>query len=181
MRAIVGITAILAALFGGCTAKYAPLQTVATVDLNKYLGVWHEIARYENRFEEGCAGAIAEYSAVGEEINILNKCLDNNGEEIKSAKGRAYVLPDSNNSKLKVTFFWPFYGDYWIRMLADGYRYSVVGEPSRKYLWILGRDRELSEDDKNYILSQLPKYGYDGNKLCWSTNSKPQREPLTAY
>jgi apolipoprotein D and lipocalin family protein len=168
MRAIVSITAILTAFFGGCTTKYTPLQTVASVDLNKYLGVWHEIARYENRFEKDCAGAMAEYSADGEEIGILNKCLDQNGKEIKSAKGRAYILPKSNNSKLKVTFFWPFYGDYWVFMLADDYRYSVVGEPSRKYLWILGRDQALSEDDKSYILSQLPKYGYDGNRLYWS-------------
>ncbi|HOI83329.1 MAG TPA: lipocalin family protein [Campylobacterales bacterium] len=151
----------------GCADKNRQsLQTVDNVDVNKYLGIWYEVARYDNWFEKGCFGASAEYKLRGGDINVLNSCFDEKQIKIKDAKGIAKVV-DSNNSKLKVSFFWPFYGDYWILLLADDYRYSVVGEQSRKYFWILSRTKELSKADKEFILSKMPGLGYDVNKLIW--------------
>ncbi len=162
------ITFIFAIFFlAGCAQKNTQsLQTVGNVDVNRYLGVWYEVARYDNWFEKGCFGARAEYKLNGKDIDVLNSCFDEKQIKIKDAKGVAKVVGD-NNSKLKVSFFWPFYGDYWILLLADDYRYSVVGEQSRKYFWILSRTKELSRADREFILSKMPALGYDASKLIW--------------
>jgi apolipoprotein D and lipocalin family protein len=163
---------LAAAILGaGCSAPQSPqspLPTVSSLDLQRYGGKWIEIARYENRFEEGCAGASADYTLSEGKIGVLNRCYDANGTLIGEAKGKAYAT-DPSNTKLKVTFFWPFYGDYQVIMLADDYRYSVVGEPSRNYLWILSRHPKLCDQDKHRILSELPRLGYDPTKLYWTT------------
>ncbi|MBD3808988.1 MAG: lipocalin family protein [Sulfuricurvum sp.] len=160
---------LLTALFlTGCSAKYPPLPTVSSLDLERYGGKWIEIARYENRFEQGCAGASADYTLKDGKIGVLNRCYDEKGSLTGEANGEAYAT-DTSNTKLKVTFFWPFYGDYHVIMLADDYRYSVVGEPSRRYLWILSRNPKLSDDDKHRILTELPQLGYNPSKLYWTT------------
>jgi apolipoprotein D and lipocalin family protein len=161
------ITAIL--LMSGCaTVPLQQLPTVSDVDLNRYSGKWFEIARYENRFEKGCESATADYKLKNNYVSVTNRCYNDIGEEIGKAEGRAYSVNKSGNSKLRVSFFRPFYGDYWIVMLADDYRFSVVGDPNRNYLWILARKNVLSEEDKNMILSFLPTIGYDPSKLYWS-------------
>ncbi|MFA6143867.1 MAG: lipocalin family protein [Sulfurimonas sp.] len=157
-------------ILNGCSkTPSAPLATVDHVDLTRYSGAWIEIARYENRFETGCAGATAHYASKEDYIAVTNRCFDTNGIQSGEANGRAYTLQDSNNSKLKVSFFRPFYGDYWVLMLGDNYQYSVVGDPSRKYLWILSRTKVLSDADKKSILNRLPALGYDPNRLYWTT------------
>lgn len=160
------LTLLLAA---GCGTKPSvPLPTVESVDLDRYGGLWHEIARYENRFEEGCVGATATYTEQEDHIRVINRCYDDAGRLKDQAEGKAYAVDGSGNSKLRVTFFWPFYGDYWIVMLASDYRYSVVGDPERKYLWILARDTVLSDADRDTILAKLPGLGYDPLKLYWT-------------
>jgi apolipoprotein D and lipocalin family protein len=169
MKKITTIATLFGLLFNGCATKqYSPLKTVEMVELDKYKGTWYEIARYENWFEKKCARASAEYILNGDKVKVINSCFDINSTKINGAKGVAKAVSGSNNSKLRVSFFWPFYGDYWILMLADDYRYSVVGEPSREYLWILSRDKILNENDKTQILSALPALGYDASKLYWS-------------
>lgn len=158
---------ILIIILSGCST-HMPLQTVENVDLKRYTGKWIEIARYDNHFEKGCHGATAHYTLNNGRIDVLNQCYDSNGNLTSSAKGKAHAI-DESNSKLKVTFFWPFYGDYQVLILADDYRYSVIGEPSRKYFWILSRNPVFVEADKEYILSQLPLLGYDPSKLYWTT------------
>ena len=145
-----------------------PLPSVASVDLERYAGEWIEIARYENRFEKGCVGATAQYRVEAASVSVLNQCYDAKGERIGEAKGEAKTVEGSNNSRLKVSFFWPFYGDYWIVMLDKEYRYSVVGEPTRRYLWILSRTATLSSHDKQTILAYLPTIGYDPDQLYWT-------------
>lgn len=159
---------IVMMIFGGCSAHvYPPLQTVEKVDINRYSGSWIEIARYENRFEDGCYGASASYTLQEGGLEVLNRCYNQQGEQISQAKGKAYAT-DRSNTKLKVTFFWPFYGDYHVILLADDYRYSVVGEPSRKYLWILSRTKDLKEGDQRFILRKLQELGYDTSRLYWT-------------
>jgi len=156
-------------LAAGCGSKPAqPLPTVGEVDLNRYGGLWHEIARYENRFEEGCVGATAEYRLQGDRLRVVNRCYDDAGRLKDQAKGEAYAVEGSGNAKLRVSFRWPFYGDYWVLMLAEDYRYAVVGDPERKYLWILARGTVLTDEDRYAILSKLPALGFDPFKLYWT-------------
>jgi apolipoprotein D and lipocalin family protein len=169
VKYVVSAAALVVAFVGCSSTKHAPLPTVGQVDATKYMGLWYEVARYENRFEKACKGATAHYTLKGDEVEVLNSCYDNNGTLIKDIKGSAKIVKNSNNAKLKVTFFWPFYGDYWIIKLADDYRYAVVGEPSRKYLWILSRTKRLNSEDKGQILDALEGFGYDKSKLFYTT------------
>lgn len=152
----------------GCTTSYPPLSTVKKVDLQKYLGTWYEIARYEHYFEKGCRDVTATYTLKEDgEIKVVNRCTKEEDAKIKEAVGVAYAV-DESSSKLKVSFFRPFYGNYWIIMLDDDYRYAVVGDPSREYLWILSRTPKLEEDIKNKILTKLPQMGYSAEPLIWT-------------
>jgi apolipoprotein D and lipocalin family protein len=168
-KRFLALAALSLLLMTGCEKKpELPLPTVASVDLERYGGLWHEIARYENRFEEGCVGATARYRLEDDHIRVINSCYDDAGRLKDRVEGKAYVVEGSGNAKLRVTFFWPFYGDYWVIMLADDYRYSVVGDPKCKYLWILARDTVLSDADRNAIMSKLVELRYDPFKLYWT-------------
>jgi apolipoprotein D and lipocalin family protein len=143
---------------------YLSLEVVANVELEKYLGKWYEIAHLPAKFQEGCDETTATYTLSKDgSISVLNQSIKNG--KMKQAKGKARVVDKNSNAKLKVTFFWPFYGDYWILKLGNDYDYSVVGTPNRKYLWILSRTPQM--DGKLY--SQLIEYakskGFDVNKL----------------
>ncbi len=155
-------------LFTACSSKNPPLQTVQKVDINRYLGTWYEIARYEHFFEKDCKNVSANYSMLDEQtIKVVNRCTNMLTNEKKEAIGRAYAT-DYTNSKLKVSFFRPFYGDYWVMILDKNYDYVVVGTPSREYLWILCRKPILDEKIKNEILQKLPTLGFDASKLIWT-------------
>ena len=125
---------------------YSPLPVVPYVDLNRYTGTWYEIARYPNSFQEGCVGSKATYTLRDDgKISVLNECYDKAFDgRIKSAKGKAWVVDKVTNARLRVSFFWPFSGDYWIVDLGKNYEYAVIGHPKRKYLWILSRTREIN-------------------------------------
>ena len=159
---------LFAFLFVACSSKNPPLPTVQKVELNKYLGTWYEIARYEHFFEKDCKNVTANYSMFdAETIKVINKCTNINTNEKKEATGRAYAVDDTN-SKLKVSFFRPFYGDYWVLILDKNYDYVVVGTPNREYLWILSRTSKLDEKIKKEILDKLPSLGFDTSKLIWT-------------
>jgi apolipoprotein D and lipocalin family protein len=143
--------------------KSQPLQTVPNVDVKRYLGKWYEIASYPNRFQKGCHCTTAEYSLSDKGYIIVeNRC---NKDSIKGKesyiKGKAFVQKNSGNAKLKVQFFWPFKGKYWIIDLADDYSYAVVSHPNRKYLWILSRTPKISDSVYKQILDRLMKKGFD--------------------
>lgn len=155
-------------LFTACSSKNPPLQTVQKVEIDRYLGTWYEIARYEHFFEKNCKNISANYSMLDEDtIKVINRCTNMLTNEKKEAIGRAYAI-DNTNSKLKVSFFRPFYGDYWVMILDENYDYVVVGTPSREYLWILCRKPILDEKIKNEILQKLPNLGFDTSKLIWT-------------
>jgi apolipoprotein D and lipocalin family protein len=168
----IGIIASTLLVMLGC--KYMekepvePLKTVSYVDLNGYMGVWYEIARYPNSFQEGCVGSQATYALRDDgKVSVLNECYDGsfNGK-LRSAKGKAWVVDKETNSKLKVSFFWFFAGDYWIIDIADDYSYVVVGHPQRKYLWILSRNKTMEDATYEAILRRLVEiHHYDTSKL----------------
>ncbi|MBN2896741.1 MAG: lipocalin family protein [Campylobacterales bacterium] len=144
-----------------------PLVTVEKLDLQRYSGTWFEIARYENRFEKGCVGASAHYALEDDAIRVTNRCFDADGIQSGEARGSAYV---SGEGKLRVSFFWPFYGNYWVLELADDYRYSVIGDPSRRYFWILARTPTLVQEDLDAIMGRMQGWGYDPSLLYWCRN-----------
>jgi apolipoprotein D and lipocalin family protein len=144
------------------------LQTVSSVDLGRYLGTWYEIASFPQRFQEGCTGTTATYTLREDgDIDVLNRCFLNSldGEE-NTAHGRARVVDTTTNAKLKVSFFRPFWGDYWIIDLGPDYEYAVVGHPGRDYLWILSRSPQMDEALYQDILERLEQNShYEINRL----------------
>lgn len=146
-----------------------PLEPVAKkVDVNRYLGKWYEIARYDHSFQKGCIAVTATYSMRPDgDIAVLNQCRLSTFEgELRSAEGKVWVADASTNAKLKVSFFWPFSGDYWIIELGEHYEYAVVGHPNRKYLWILSRTPQMNDARYNEILNRLAStHRYDTTRL----------------
>ncbi|MDE1163694.1 MAG: lipocalin family protein [Acidobacteriaceae bacterium] len=142
-------------------AEKPPLKTVDHVDLSRYLGKWYELARLPNRFEKKCdRDVMAEYTLDGETVRVVNTCIKADGKATQS-KGKAKVVDAATKAKLKVTFFWPFYGDYWIVGLDSEYRWAVVGEPSRKYLWVLSRTKTLSDAEWKVVDGVIREAGYE--------------------
>jgi apolipoprotein D and lipocalin family protein len=149
------------------TANAQTIQTVPDVDLKKYAGKWYEIASYPQRFQKGCHCTTAEYTLSEKGYVIVeNRCNRGsiNGKQ-SYIKGKAFVVKNSGNAKLKVQFFWPFKGKYWIIDLADDYTYAVVSHPNKKYLWILSRTPEMDEATYHQIISRLKEKGFDLAKL----------------
>lgn len=157
----------LVALLIGCANNYPPLQTVSSVDVERYMGRWYEIARLPNRFEKDCFCVRAEYMLLADgTIKVVNSCRKDSvtGEE-ERIEGKAFVVEGSENAKLKVQFFWPFRGDYWILWLAEDYSVAMVGTPSRKYLWILSRTPSLSETQYEELLTFASKHNFDVSEI----------------
>ena len=146
-----------------------PLRVVPAVDFSRYAGTWYEIARLPNRFQQNCAGEVtATYTLTEEgELGVVNRCRTADGE-FTSAEGVARRAdPDGPDAKLKVRFapaflsFLPFvWGDYWIIELAPDYRYVVIGEPKREYLWVLARTPRLEEEVLQNALGRALAQGY---------------------
>ena len=151
----------------GAGKSQSQLTTVESVDLQRYLGKWYEIASYPAWFQKGCTASTAEYSLLPDgKLQVINRCRKGSLDgPLKESKGKAEVVDTATNAKLKVWFFWPFKGNYWIIELDDDYQYAVVGEPSRKYLWILSRTPIMDQAVYQEILERLPQKGDDVAKL----------------
>ena len=150
-----------------------PLKTVKSVDINKYMGKWYEIATIPQRFQKGCNCTTAEYSLVDNKyVKVVNTCKKGSDFEIMSQiEGKAFVSKKGNGAKLKVQFFWPIKAKYWIIDLADDYSWAVVGHPNRKYLWILSRTPNLNQTIYNGIISRLQEQKYDTSLLVKTNQS----------
>ena len=149
----------------------SPLTSVSSVDLNRYLGTWYEIYRLPNWFEgTDCVTVSAQYAIRDDgNVSVLNTCLKKDGPKV--ANGIAKVVPGSNNSQLKVSFFRPFYGDYWVIDLAEDYSWVLVGEPAGKYFWILARQKQLDSKLEEALLVKAEKLGYQRKDLIKPSNS----------
>lgn len=171
---IVFVTLLTMMIFFNTYAKNDLLVTVNYVDLDRYVGDWYEIARYDNSFQKGCFATKANYSKKENgDIKVVNQCrIDSPTGELKRSEGVAWVVDPDSNSKLKVQFFltWIklslFAGDYWIIELdQDNYSYAMVGTENREYLWILSRERGISESLYNDLLQRAQDHGFDPSKL----------------
>ena len=143
------------------------VNTVSFVDLNKYAGIWYEIAKIPNSFQKKCVrNTTAEYKLRDDgNIDVINKCIEEDGT-VNEAEGLAKVVDEKTNAKLKVSFvsifgFHLFWGDYWIIGLDKGYEYAVVGHPTRKYGWILSRTPKLAKEKLQEAYSILQDNGYN--------------------
>jgi lipocalin len=138
------------------------LHTVEEVNIERYEGKWYEIARLPNRFEKDLICVTATYTQREDgKIEVLNQGHKlNNHAVVKKIKGVAWIPNLKKQGQLKVRFFWPFAGDYWIISLDKNYQYALVGDPSRKYLWILARTKVLSDDVFNELLLKAEQSGF---------------------
>lgn len=164
-------TLILLPLALGCARHSFPeadLPVASYVDPDRYLGTWYEIATFPMRFQEDCTGTTATYSLREDgDIEVYNRCalggLDGETNEIT---GKAWIVDEETNARLKVQFFWPFAADYWILDVDEDYQWALVGHPSRDYLWILSRTPQLEDEIYNQLLDDLEQvYGYDLARL----------------
>lgn len=171
MRTLAILTTVAA--LAGCSTSTTerlglpPLETVPRVDLARYVGTWYEIASFPQSFQKGCVATTATYTLRDDgDVDVLNRCRKDalDGPE-KSARGRARVVDAATGAKLEVSFFRPFWGDYWIVDLGAGYDYAVVGHPGRDYLWILSRTPTMPEATYEGILERLESQRYDTSRL----------------
>jgi apolipoprotein D and lipocalin family protein len=165
----IGLGALLAGYsrnaFRHPVGNHSVPQPKKPVDLHRYLGRWYEIARYEQGFEKGCEGVTADYALRTDgSIDVVNSCRKPGGE-IRQAHGRAKIVDRQTNAKLKVSFFGPFFGDYWVLDHADDYSWSIVGEPSGRYLWILSRQPTPPEAEILKLVERVRDLGYDTSML----------------
>ncbi|WP_336812416.1 lipocalin family protein [Bosea sp. MMO-172] len=142
-------------------------QPAKPVELNRYLGKWYEQARYEAGFQKDCEAVTAEYSRKSDgAVAVVNSCRQGGtAGPLKTAEATARVVDGSNGSKLKVTFFWPIEGDYWVLDRASDYSWSIVGEPSGRYLWILTRGQVLGPYEYAKLVRRAKALGYDTDLL----------------
>ena|ERR1035437_4692653 len=167
-----GVLLAAATLTYAFAERRSNLTTVSSVDLNRYTGRWYEIARYPNRFQRQCVNNVAAtYSLLPNgKIEVVNECRKSDGKLVV-ARGKAKVAEKTSTAKLRVTFFCPFSGDYWVIGLDPEYRWAVVGEPDRKYLWILSRTPQLPAADYDQAISAIQAKGYDPSKLVLTPQS----------
>lgn len=141
------------------------LQTEANVDLERYMGVWYEIAALPTSFEKGCTCTKAEYQLADDKsyVKVINSCMKKGKQG--AILGKAFVQEGSGNAKLEVQFFWPFKSDYYILDVADDYSYALVGHPDRKSLWILSRTIQMEAATYDRLKEEAGMLGFDTSKL----------------
>ncbi|HCF24922.1 MULTISPECIES: lipocalin family protein [unclassified Novosphingobium] len=165
--------ALAALALSGCATVFskhpvgnsAVPQPAKPVELSRYLGKWYELARYEQGFQKDCEGVTADYALRQDGmISVLNRCRKPDGK-ISDATGRAKIVDPVTNAKLKVSFFGPFFGDYWVLDRAEDYSWAIVGEPSGRYLWILSRDANPGQARLDKMIGRAKELGYDTSML----------------
>ena len=160
--ALSGCASVLSKHAVGNTAVPQPAKPV---ELSRYLGHWYELARYEQGFQKDCDGVTADYALRGDgKISVLNTCRKPDGS-IKRAEGKAKIVDPVTNAKLKVSFFGPFYGDYWVLDHADDYSWAIVGEGSGRYLWLLSREANPDAVKLEALVERAKALGYDTSML----------------
>ncbi|MHC1776818.1 MAG: lipocalin family protein [Lentimicrobium sp.] len=149
-------------LFGAKAQEVTP-TAVGRVDLEKYAGLWYDIASFPTRFQKDCHCTTAEYALMpGGFVKVVNQCRKGGfTKRISGITGKAYAVEGSNNTKLKVQFFWPFRADYWIVKLDIDYKWAVVSTPEKDYLWLLSRGPVIQQSLFDSIVNSLKNEGYN--------------------
>lgn len=162
------LSLLIASLAAACVAgpsgnRHVP-QPAKLVELSKYLGLWHEFARYDMSFERGCEGVTAQYALRPDGlVSVVNTCRQGapNGP-VKVARGKAVPVAGSNGAKFKVSFFGPaLFTNYWVLDRADDYSWAIVGEGAGRFLWILTREAAPAPARRAQLLQRVRELGYD--------------------
>jgi apolipoprotein D and lipocalin family protein len=166
---------LLLAFTTGCAQHGTPPRTVERLDVDRYLGTWYEIASFPMYFQRGCVATQATYSRRDDgQVGVANACRDETLDgEWKRIEGVAWPALPGDFAKLKVQFFWPLRGDYWVLALDPEYRWALVGHPNRDHLWVLSRTRALDAAVYAQIVEQARAQGYDVSKLRRTLQPSP--------
>lgn len=165
LRLIPVVMAILAIM--ACTRLPEGIRPVSSFELQRYLGQWHEVARLDHRFERGLTQVTATYSLNGDgSVKVLNRGWDATKGRWKEAEGRAVFIGSSQEGRLKVSFFGPFYGAYTVIALEPD-RYSMICGPDRTYLWILSREPRLDPATLQRLVAQAKDLGFATDQLIY--------------
>ena len=169
MRSVQLLTLLFYLALSACNAQESMIDKSVSpyFELDRYLGTWYEIARYDHRFERGMDGVTATYSLREDGlIKVENKgCKGGLDGKLSTAIGKAKVPNPDQPSKLKVSFFWFFYGDYYVLELDPDYQWALIGSSSDNYLWILSRKAHIRPDLYQELIAKLKARGYDTDKL----------------
>lgn len=167
MKALIFLLTFAVALTG-CSSKAMTIEPVQDFSLNEYLGSWYEIARIDFRYEENMDNTSAEYSLNSDgTVKVVNRGYDYVKKKWKESVGKAKFRGDSSVGALKVSFFGPFYSEYNIIALDDEYKYALVAGKNDDYLWILSRDKTLSDEIEKRYLEVAIEAGFDPARLIW--------------
>ena len=178
------LTALLCMLAGaGCAKSTGELPPVDGFDLQRYSGLWYEIARFPHRFERDLVAVTAEYTIEEDgSVTVVNRGYNPAREEWKTAEGRAYLKGEPNIALLKVTFFWPFYGTYKvIRLDKEDYSYAVVTSSTYDYFWILSRTPTMDEKTLTALMEFAKASGFDTSRVEFPDQTKnlPRKQDKT--
>ncbi|MDE6647298.1 MAG: lipocalin family protein [Prevotella sp.] len=154
----------MVSLLAGCSELTVDNSVVSELDLQRFLGTWYEIARFDHRFERGMEQTKANYVLRDDgDIDVLNTGIKDG--ELQTAEGKAKLTDVP--AVLRVSFFGPFYSDYRVMLVDSDYQYALIGSGSDEYLWILSRTPQLSDSIKTLILDEAQHRGYDTKQLIW--------------
>ncbi len=163
---------LVSAVACGVGRQLIDRTTVPTFDLDRFLGRWYEIARFNHRFERGLGEVEAQYELQPDgKIKVINSGTDSLTGERRVKIGRAKTT--SQTGRLRVSFFWIIYSDYNILALGDNYEWALIGSRSPRYLWILSRTPTLPEATLDHILDLARQRGYDTSRLHFVLQPKP--------
>lgn len=153
-------------LLAGCVGTPKGVKPVRDFALDRYLGTWYEIARFDHSFEKGLQQVTAEYTLREDGgINVLNRGFNVIEGKWENAEGKAYFVDDTNIGHLKVSFFGPFFNSYVVFELGDDYGYSFVTGPDKDYLWLLARKPQISAKLYQRFTKRIAELGYDPSQL----------------
>ncbi len=169
MKKMLLLVSLFSIGLNACSNEQLNNSTVSELDLNRYVGKWYEIARFDHIFERGLVGCTANYTLQDNGyIKVVNagykKTLDGKYDE---SVGKARRPNEDEPGKLEVAFFANFYADYYVLELASDYRYVLVGSKTDKYLWILSRTPQMEQVDLDFLLKRAKERGYNIDKLIW--------------
>jgi apolipoprotein D and lipocalin family protein len=160
----------LVLIFGCKSVSKEEVQVVQNFDINRYTGTWYEIARLDHSFERGLEQVSANYTLnKNGTIKVVNSGYNPEKNRLKSVTGRAKFADKNklNYGRLRVSFFWPFYGDYNIIILDNNYKYAVVTSNTKNYLWILSRDKKMKKNILDILVKDVEKMGFKTDKLIY--------------
>ena len=162
---------LLSAILCAPSAFAINRTTVSTLDLNRFMGRWYEIARFDHRFERDLEQVMTDYTLLPDgTIEVVNRGIDSRTGEEKVAHGRAHTT--ATTGKFRVSFFLFFYSDYNVLAVGPNYEWAVIGSRSPKYLWILARTPEISEQTRNEILQFIARRGYPTSQLIFISQER---------